>query len=159
MPEISEINKLILSNLPDNAINRYSLLTNLTLSMGYYPYAFKNVLLVFASKPGKDPKLPENYRPITLLEALGKILERVINNRFMYFCKNNEILSPQQFGFRKRSGTDTAIAIAYEKIVLNQQNKNYCNIICRDVAKAFDRVWIKGLQFKIFQYFERHKFI
>ena len=150
-PVISKINKLILSNLPDNAIDRYWLLTNLTLSMGYYPIAFKNGLLVFASKPGKDPKLPKNYRPITLLEVPGKILERVINNRFMYFCKNNKILSPQQFGFCKRRGTDTAIAIAYEKIALNQQNKNYCNVICRDVAKAFDRVWIEGLQFKIFQ--------
>ena len=69
----------------------------------------------------------------------------------MYFCKNSKSLSPQQFGFHKKRGTDTAIAIAYEKIALNQQNKNYCNVICRDVAKAFDRVWIEGLQFKIFQ--------
>ena len=90
-PGISEVNKLILSNLPDNAIDCYSLITNLTLSMGYYPNTFKNGPLVFASKPGKDPKLPENYHPITLLQVPGKILERVINNRFMYFCKNNEI--------------------------------------------------------------------
>ena len=88
-PGISETNKLILINLPNNAIDRYSLLTNLTLSMGYYPTAFKNGLLVFASKPDKDPKLPENYCPITLLEVPGKI------HRFMYFCENNEILSPQ----------------------------------------------------------------
>ena len=56
-----------------------------------------------------------------------------------------------QFGFRKKKGTDTAIAIAYEKIALNQQTKDHCNVICRDVAKAFDRVWIEGLQYKILQ--------
>ena len=150
-PDISRINKLILSNLLENAIDRYSLITNLTLSMGYYPYAFKNSLLAFTPKPGKDLKLPENCHPITLLEVPGKILEKIINDRFMYFCENNEILHHHQFGFQKQKGTDTAIAIAYEKIALNQQNKNYCNVICRDVAKAFDRVWIEGLQYKIIQ--------
>ena len=150
-PGISGINKLILSNLPENAIDRYSLITNFTLSMGFYPYAFKNGLLAFTPKPGKDPKLPENYRPITLLEVPGKILEKIINDRFIHFCEYNEILHPNQFGFRKKKGTDTAIAIAYEKIALNQQNKNHCNVICRDVAKAFDRVWIEGLQYKILQ--------
>ena len=150
-PGISRINKLILSNLPENAIDCYSLIASLTLSMGYYPYTFKNGLLAFTQKPGKDLKLPENYHPITLLEVPGKILEKIINDRFMYFCENNEILHHHQFGFRKKKGTDTAIAIAYEKIALNQQNKNHCNVICRDVAKAFDRVWIEGLQCKIIQ--------
>ena len=137
-PGFSGINKLILSNLPNNAIDRYSHLSNLTLSMGYYPTAYKNGIIVFAPKSGKDPKLPENYRPITLLEVPGKLLEQIINDRFIHFCENNTILSQQQFGFRKRRGTETAIAIAYEKIALNQQQKNYCNVICRDVAKAFD---------------------
>ena len=88
--------------------------------------------------------MSENYRPITLLEVPGKILERIINDRFMYFCESNTILSQQQFGFRKKKGADTAIAIAYEKIAVNQQNKHHCNVISRDVAKAFDRVWIEG---------------
>ena len=148
-PGISGINKLILSSLPANAIERYSLTTNLTLSMGHYPYTYKNGLLIFTPKQGRDPRLPKNYRPITLLKVSGKILERIINDRFMYFCEHNDILSKNQFGFRKRKGTDTAIAIAYEKISVNQQHKNHCNVVCRDVAKAFDRVWIEGLQYKI----------
>ena len=51
-PGISGINKQILSQLPQNAIERYSLLTNLTLSMGYYPTAYKNGELVFTPKQG-----------------------------------------------------------------------------------------------------------
>ena len=148
-PGISGINKKILSQLSQNAIERYSLLTNLTLSMGYYPTAYKNGELIFTPKQGKDTRLPENYRPITLLEVPGKILERIVNDRFMHFCGSSNILSQQQFGFRKRKGTDMAIAIAYKTIAVNQQHKNHCNVICRDVAKAFDRVWIEGLKFKI----------
>ena len=67
----------------------------------------------------------------------------------MHFCESNNILSKHQFGFRKRKGTDTAITIAYEKKAVNQQHKNHCNVICREVAKVFDRVWIEGLQCKI----------
>ena len=148
-PGISSIDKLILSQLPANAIGRYSLISNLTLLMGYHPITYKNSLLIFAQKQEKDPRYPENYWPITLLEVLGKILERIINYRFMHYCETNDILSQHQFGFRKKKGTDTAIAIAYEKIAVNQKNKNHCNVICRDVAKAFDRVWIEGLQYKV----------
>ena len=108
--------------------------------MGYYPYVYKNGLLIFTPKQGKDPKLPENY---------SKILECIINDRFMYFCEHNDILSGSQFRFRNRKGTDMAIAIAYEKITVNQQHKNHCNMLCRDVAKGFDCVWIEGLQYKI----------
>ena len=68
---------------------------------------------------------------------------------FCIFVRPNDVLSKQQFGFRKRKGTGTAIAIAYEKIALNQLNKQHCDVICRDVAKAFDWVWIDGLRFKI----------
>ena len=67
----------------------------------------------------------------------------------MHFCETNNISSQQQFGFHKRKGTDTGIAITYETIAVNQQHKNHCNVICKDVAKAFDYVWIEGLKFKI----------
>ena len=64
-PGSSEINKLILSNLPDNAIDRYSLLTNLTLSMGYYPTAFKKWSPCICIKAGQRPettrKLPSHH--------------------------------------------------------------------------------------------------
>ena len=82
--------------------------------MGYYPTVYKNGELIFAPKPGKDPKMPENDHCITLLEVPGKILQMIINDRFIYFYESNNILSLQQFGFRKKKGTDTAIAIAYE---------------------------------------------
>ena len=115
------------------------------LSMGYYPTAYKNDELTFAPKPGKDPKMPENYRPITLLEVPGKILERIINDRFVYFfCENNNVLRQQQFGFIKKKEAGTVIAIAYEKIAVNQQNKHHCNVICRDVEKPLTAYGMKA---------------
>ena len=150
-PGISGINKLILSNLPREAIEVFAIITNLTLSMGYYPIIFKNGLLVFAQKAGKDPRHVENYRPITLLEVPGKIVECIINDRVSYFFETNSVFNEHQHGFRKNRGTDMPIAVAYEKVVLSQQKCKHCNVVCRDVAKAFDRVWVKDLQYKVLQ--------
>ena len=41
--------------------------------------------------------------------------------------------------------------MAYETIALTQQKRQFCNIVCRDVVKAFDRVWIEGLKYKLLQ--------
>ena len=54
-PGMSGINKLVLSKLPRKAVDTFTMLTNLAFSMGYYPFIFKNGLIVFPHKPGKDP--------------------------------------------------------------------------------------------------------
>ena len=142
-PGSSGINKLILSNLPREAIEAYAVITNLTLSMGYYPYIFKNGLLVFVQKPGKDPRYAENYRPITLLEVPGKLLERIINDRVSRFCELHNLFNEHQYGFRKGRGTDIAIAVATKTRTLQHCLQRCC--------KAFDRVWLEGLQYKVVQ--------
>ena len=150
-PGISGIRKRILKELPRIAIERFATLTNLNISMGYYSIVFKNGLMVFTQKAGRDPKLSENYQPITLLEVPGKTIERILDNRLRRFCSENYLFNTQQHGFCRGLGTDTAITIAYEKIAINQCEKQHCNVICRDVAKAFDCVWVKVLQYKILQ--------
>ena len=148
-PGLSGINKVLLMNLPDIAIDRFRDIVNLTLSMGYFPIVFKNGLIVLFPKQGKDPKDPSNYRPITLLEVPAKILERVINNRLRRFCEENNIFHPHQYGFRASRGTDIAIAKLCETIAINQKYKDHCNIVCRDVSKTFDKVWTDGLKYKV----------
>ena len=96
--------------------------------MGYFPLIFKNGLIILIPKPGKDPRQPVNYRPITLLEIPGKILERIVNNRLQRFLEENEILNKNQYGFRAGRGTDMAIIKIYEKIAMNQKGKNLCNV-------------------------------
>ena len=105
--------------------------------------------MIFADKVGKDLRHPINYRPITLLEVPGKILERIINSRFVAYLEGNNLFNSQQYGFRKQRGTELAILKLYESIAISQQQRGRCMVICRDVEKAFDKVWIAGLQYKI----------
>ena len=148
-PGKSEINKQILANMPTIAIDRLKQILNLAISMGYFILLLKNGILIFTNKPNKDNRYPLNYRPITLLEVPGKILEKIINNRLMKFLETNNKLHHNQYGFRKRRGTEAAIFRIYESIAIAEKHQHQCNVVCRDVSKAFDKVWHNGLRFKI----------
>ena len=124
-------------------------LFNLTLSIGYFPRAYKIAILCLIQKEGKNPTDPINYRPISLLEVTGKILERIINDRLVKYLEENGIMNNNQYGFRRGRGTQLALATLYETIALSQKEKHGCNVVCRDVKKAFDKVWHSGLKYKI----------
>ena len=145
------ITKQIMEKLPMVAKRRLKDIFNILLSMGYYSVIYKNGLMVFAEKPGKDGKNPINYRPISLLRIPGKIFEKIINNRFTQYLEEERIFNKNQFGFRKGKGTEIAIMKIYESIAISQHNRERCMIVCRDISKAFDKVWIRGLQYKILQ--------
>ena len=84
-----------------------------------------------------------------LLEVPGKILEKIVNNRLMKFPETNNKLHHNQYGFRKKRETESAIFRIYESIAIAQKHQHQCKVVCRDVSKAFDKVWHNGLRFKI----------
>ena len=47
-----------------------------------------------------DEKKPSNYRPISLLPVLSKIMEKIVTNQLIKYLEDNDILSHSQFGFR-----------------------------------------------------------
>ena len=148
-PGKSKINKIMLLQMPITATDRFRKILNATLSMGYFPIIFKNGIIILIPKPGKDSKDPANYRPITLLEIPGKVLERLINRRLHRFCESGNVFHSNQYGFRAGNGTDIALTKLYETISINQKYKEHCNVVCRDISKAFDKVWTAGLKYKI----------
>ena len=151
-PGESGLNKLILTKIPQVAWERLKKIVNLSFSMGYYLQINKEGVLILPPKPGKDPKIPTNRRPITLLEVPGKIIERIINNRLRTYLEDNNKLYKHQHGFRQGRSTETALMAIYETIAINQNQRiNQCNIICRDISRAYDKVWHDGMKYKILQ--------
>ncbi len=91
----------------------------------------------------KSPVNPINYRPISLLEVLGKIFERLIQARLNTFLSENDIIKELQHGFWTYKGTHTAITTIYEAITnapYRTKKKKKVYMVLRDVAKAFDKV-------------------
>ena len=107
-----------------------------------------------------DPKDPGNYRGITLLSCLGKLFTSVINNRLTAFVKQNNIVGPEQAGFKKDHSTIDHIFTLKMLIdlYLFKKKRIYCCFI--DYSKAFDTIprielWRKllncNIKGKIFQ--------
>ena len=148
-PGPSGIGKAVLVELPNVAIHRYIQIINLAFSLGYFPIIFRNGILIFIPKPEKDSSNPNNYRPITLLEIPGKIMEHIINNRLQKLYEDNNLFNKNQYGFRRKLGTEQALCKLNEIIGINQKYRAGCNIVTRDISKAFDKVWHAGLKYKM----------
>ena len=81
-----------------------------------------------------------NYRPISLLPTLSKILEKVIHKRVYYFLMNNAILCNNQYGFRKKHSTIDAIAKFVTDTTMSLDAKDSVLSVFLDLSKAFDTI-------------------
>ena len=79
-------------------------IVNLSLSHGIFPNDMKLAKIVPIFKNG-NTKLFNNYRPISILPAFSKILEKIVCNRLLHFLESKNILYKHQYGFRKNHNT------------------------------------------------------
>jgi len=119
-----------------------SLLTyvfNKSVSTGIFRERLKYSIVKPFHKKGTKTD-PSNYRPISMLTAFSKVLEKVLYNRIMDYLNSNNLLNYQQFGFRKRLSMDDAIFKLTHEILNAFNNKVMVGSIFLDLAKAFDSV-------------------
>ena len=100
----------------------------------------KEIKLPFL-KPGKDPNLPSSYLPISLTSCICKLFERMVNHRLMWFLEKNNILCPEQSGFRKHASTIDALTQLTCHIEKWFKEKKHTVAVFFDLEKAYDTVW------------------
>lgn len=135
---------------------------NLSINNGCFPSSFKKSLVTPVYKNGPKNSI-NNYRPISILPAMSKILERIINSRLVTYLEKFNLLSENQYGFRRNRSTADAVANLTDHIASNLDKGVKCLAIFLDLAKAFDTVsvplllqklefmGIRGLQLKLFE--------
>ena len=79
---------------------------------------------MFIHKNGTDKHNPLNYRPISLLNTMGKIFGKILNNKLNNFLQSHNIIKDTQHGFRPKRGTSSLIANTYERISRGKDDKN-----------------------------------
>ena len=122
-------------------------LLNILLTKSEFPSEWKraNVTPLFKKS---DPSDPANYRPISLLSCLGKLMERCVHNHLYNFLVSNSLLSPFQSGFIKGDSTTNQLVYMYNDICSALDQGKVRAVFC-DISKAFDRVWHRGLLHKL----------
>ncbi|PPQ99163.1 hypothetical protein CVT26_014379, partial [Gymnopilus dilepis] len=90
-------------------------LANACLRVGCWPMTFKESLSVIILKPGKPSyTIPKAYRPIVLLNTLGKLIEKMLSNRIQFDGINLDIFHPNQIGgIHQRSTEDAGIFLTH----------------------------------------------
>ena len=91
-------------------------LCNLSIKLGSFPDFCKIAKLKTLFKKGSKTN-PSNYRPISLLLLISKIIEKLIHEQTSSFLSNNEILYICQSGFRKNHSTDSRLTFLHDKIL------------------------------------------
>ena len=125
-------------------------LFNLSLTKGKVPKLWKQANVVPIHKKTVNRSWETN-RPVSLLNILGKMMERIVFKYVFNYFRDNFLLSVWQSGFLPGSSTVTQLI---EIHVYNafcsaiSKNKEIC-IVFLDISKAFDRVWHKGLTLKL----------
>ena len=112
-------------------------IVNISLSKGVVPSSCKLAKVTALYKAG-DKDDPGNYRPISILPLLSKILEKCSHEQLLSFIDEHNILTHKQYGFRKNFSTVHLMIDLFENIY-KSKSKTPC-IIFLDVKKAFDTV-------------------
>ena len=123
-------------------------LYNYSLSVCEFPDSWKlaNVIPLFKKD---DPMNCTNYRPVSLLCCISKVFERVLFNHIFNFLKVNKLLNPNQSGFIPSDSTINQLLHLCHKLYQSMDIDDDIVAIFLDLSKAFDKVWHKGLIFKL----------
>jgi Reverse transcriptase (RNA-dependent DNA polymerase). len=138
---------VFLKKLPTQALDKLLELYNFIWSKGKFPKSWGESLILPLLKPGKDRLVPSNYRPISLLNCSGKILEKMVSKRLFWVLENRGLINPFQSGGRfRRSTIDNLVFL--EKEAAQGLAKKECTVaLLLDGQKAFDMTW----RFKIIE--------
>ena len=137
--DIYKITPAIIKDLHDYLPPIITPLFNESIDNNEYPDSLKYTKLIELYKEG-DTKLPINYRPISLLPIIAKLLDTIINKQLMNYLLGNKMISPTQYAFRPKSNTTTALQAVINNLH-KQKHKNIPTIsLYIDLSKAYDTV-------------------
>ena len=144
-PGPDDITNAILKLLPDSTLKVLLAIINKMWRTGEFPEEWRLATIIPIPKPDKDHSKPESFRPISLTSCLCKLVERMVNNRLIWFLEKNNLLSDWQSGARKnRSTLDQLIRLdTYVREALAR--RQHCVSVFFDIEKAYDTSWKYGV--------------
>jgi len=129
----------LLKDIKKDIAQPLTVLINKSLQTGCVPDTMKLAKVVPIYK-SKDKEKLNNYRPISLLPAFSKILEKIVHKRLYNFLLTQDIFYPSQYGFRQRHSTIHAVHQFVDDTMTASDNRKYTMAVFLDLSKAFDTI-------------------
>jgi hypothetical protein len=146
---LDSIPNVLIKKLPLQALNYLLNIYNDYAWLLYWPNVFKCAKVIPIPKAGKAHDKPGNYRPISLLNTIGKIMEKLLLKRIDSHTTSNSIIIDAQFGFRKSFSTTHQLKRVVNQLKENKTQRKSTGAIFMDIEKAFDCIWHNGLLHKL----------
>ena len=114
-------------------------IVNASLVTGIVPPSWKHALVTPIPKGG-DLATVTNWRPISILPAITKVIERLVHRQICSYFNRSHLFSPYQHGYRRHYSTETALNVLTDQIYRAIDAGEICMLICLDCSKCFDVV-------------------
>ena len=140
-----------IQHLPFTSLKILLNLFNNIWTGGTFPSKWQQATIIPLPKPDKDHSDPNSYRPIALTSCLCKTMERMVNNRLVYYLESNNIITNIQSGFRQQRSTTDQLVRLETWIREGLANREHVVAVFFDLEKAYDTTWKHGILSDLFK--------
>ena len=116
-------------------------IVNLSLVSGLLPSALKNAVLTpLLKKPNLDHEVLSNFRPVSNLKVISKVIEKVVAVRLQAYLDSYQLTEPLQSAYKSFHSCETALVRVQSDILLAIDNRHCVMLLLLDLSAAFDTV-------------------
>ena len=112
-------------------------IVNASLVTGIVPPSWKHALVTPIPKGGELGRV-SNWRPISILPAVTKVIERIVHHQISGYFTRNKLFSISQHGYRRHHSTETALTVITDRVYRAMDQGEICMLVCLDCSKCFD---------------------
>ena len=131
----------LLKSCIDSLVVPMTNIVNKSLKEGVFPSAFKTAHVIpLLKKPSLDKNDLKNYRPLSNLSFISKVVEKVVASRLLTHVELNDLSNPNQSAYKKNHSTETTLLNITNDISTNMGKKMVTVLTLLDLSAAFDAI-------------------
>ena len=128
----------VLKELAPYIIRQITTIVNVSLREGVFAYKWKTAIIKpLLKKVGLD-LITKNYRPISNLPFMSKLVEKCMVTQFNKYCEDNQLMPDYQSAYRSNYSCETSLVKLVNDILWDFENQNVVALVALDLSTALD---------------------